>query len=109
MKQSCGVWASRPWRNLWKRAGKIRAGYGENKPITDDNYDKSLTVKCVNGTFVGKNTDDIIIAYKGIPFVGRQPVGEYRWKAPVAYGADDGIYEAYYNGKTPCQVEGNTA
>ena len=59
----------------------------------------------MNGTFVGKNTDDIIIAYKGIPFVGRQPVGEYRWKAPVAYGADDGIYEAYYNGKTSCQVE----
>ena len=84
---------------------KVRAGYGENKPITDDNYDKSLAVKCVNGTFVGKKTDDNIIAYKGIPFVGQQPVGEYRWKAPVEYGADDGIYEAYYNGKAPCQRE----
>ena len=84
---------------------KVRARYGENKPITDDNYDKSLAVKCVNGTFVGKKTDDNIIAYKGIPFVGQQPEGEYRWKAPVEYGADDGIYEAYYNGKAPCQRE----
>ena len=28
--------------------------YGENKKITDGNYDKSLAVKCINGTFVGK-------------------------------------------------------
>ena len=74
----------------------------ENKRITDNNYDKSLAVKCINGTFVGKKTDNII-AYRGIPFVGRQPVGENRWKAPVDYAADDGIYEAYYNAKSPCQ------
>ena len=74
----------------------------ENKRITDNNYDKSLAVKCINGTFVGKKTDNII-AYRGIPFVGRQPVGENRWKAPVGYAADDGIYEAYYNAKSPCQ------
>ena len=92
-------------RSLEETKAKIRAEYGENKPITDDNYDKSLAVKCVNGTFVGKNTEDNIIAYKGIPFVGEQPVGEYRWKAPVEYGPDDGVYEAYYNGKTPCQSE----
>ena len=24
---------------------------GENKPITDGNYDQSLAVKCINGTF----------------------------------------------------------
>ena len=83
---------------------KMRALYGENKQITDDNYDKSLAVKCINGTFVGKKTDNII-AYKGIPFVGEQPVGTYRWKAPVGFTADDGVYEAYYNGKTPCQIE----
>ena len=28
--------------------------YKENKKITGGNYDKSLAVKCVNGTFVGK-------------------------------------------------------
>ena len=83
---------------------KLRAQYGENKQITDGNYDKSLAVKCINGTFVGKKTDGII-AYKGIPFVGVQPVGEHRWKAPVDYTEDDGVYEAYYNGKSPRQHE----
>ena len=82
--------------------------YGENKRITDEKYDKALAVKCVNGTFVGKKTDGII-AYKGIPFVSKQPIGEQRWKAPVAYGADDGVYEAYYNGKTSCQPKGDPA
>ena len=48
----------------------LRAQYGENKQIADGNYDKSLAVKCVNGTFVGKKTENII-AYKGIPFVSR--------------------------------------
>ncbi len=82
----------------------LRAQYGENKKITDGNYDKSLAVKCVNGTFVGKKNEGVI-AYKGIPFVGRQPVGELRWKAPVDVVPDDGVYEAYYNAKSPCQVE----
>ena len=83
---------------------EMRALYGENKPITDGNYDKSLAVKCVNGTFVGKKREGVI-AYKGIPFVGKQPVGDLRWKAPVDVVPDDGIYEAYYNGKSPCQVD----
>ena len=89
-------------RALDEAKKKVRAHYGENKRITDGNYDKSLAVKCVNGTFVGKRTENII-AYKGIPFVGKQPVGDLRWKAPVDVVPDDGIYEAYYNGKTPCQ------
>nr|MCR5602434.1 carboxylesterase family protein [Lachnospiraceae bacterium] len=83
---------------------KVRAGYGENKKITDGNYDKSLAVKCINGTFVGRKTENII-AYKGIPFTGKPPVGNLRWKAPVEYLPDDGIYEAYYNGKSPRQGE----
>ena len=83
---------------------RMKALYGENKQITDGNYDQSLAVKCINGTFVGRRTDGVV-AYKGIPFVGQQPVGELRWKAPVDCVADDGIYEAYYNGKSPCQVE----
>ena len=52
---------------------------------------------------MGKKTEGVI-AYKGIPFVGKQPVGELRWKAPVDIVPDDGVYEAYYNGKSPCQV-----
>ena len=42
------------------------ANYIENKQITDGRYDQSLAVKCVNGTFVGTKTENII-AYKGIP------------------------------------------
>ena len=85
----------------------LRAQYGENRRITDGNYDKSLAVKCVNGTFVGRKNEGVI-AYKGIPFVGRQPVGELRWKAPVDVVPDDGVYEAYYNAKSPWQKESGT-
>ena len=76
----------------------------ENKKITDGNYDESLAVKCVNGTFVGRKNDGVI-AYKGIPFVGKQPVGTLRWKAPVDVVPDDGVYEAYYNAKIPYQID----
>ena len=44
---------------------RMEALYGENHQITDDNYDKSLAVKCINGTFVGKKTDNVI-AFKRI-------------------------------------------
>ncbi len=78
---------------------QLRALYGENHKITDGNYDKSLAVKCINGTFVGKKTDGII-SYRGIPFVGKQPVGNLRWKAPVDVVPDNGVYEAYHNAKS---------
>ena len=48
-----------------------------------------------------------VISFKGIPFVGQQPVGNLRWKAPVDVTPDDGIYEAYYYGKTPIQEPGD--
>ena len=79
----------------------LRAQYGENKRITDGNYDKSLAVKCINGTFIGKMTENII-SYRGIPFVGKHPVGELRWKVHVDVIPDDGVslepFEAYANG-----------
>lgn len=74
----------------------------QNKPIPYGNYDKFLAVKCINGTFVGTKTDNII-SYKGIPFVGEQPVGNCRWKAPVPYVADDGVYEARHFAKLAVQ------
>ena len=74
----------------------------QNSKITKGGYDKSLAVKCVNGTFVGTKTDNII-SYKGIPFVGEQPVGSLRWKAPVDYRADDGVYEAFHFEKLSVQ------
>ena len=82
----------------------IRGLYGENKPITDGRYDRSLAVKCINGTFVGKKTDGII-AFRGIPYVGKQPVGELRWKAPVDVTPSDSVFEAYYNAKAAPQPE----
>ena len=48
---------------------KVRADYGENRKIADGNYDKSLAVRCVNGTFVGRRRENII-AYKGILSAG---------------------------------------
>ena len=89
-----------------KARERMQTLYGENKQITDGNYDQSLAVKCINGTFVGKRADGVV-AYKGIPFVGQQPVGDLRWKAPVDCVPDDGVYEAYYIGKSPCQVYDN--
>ena len=89
---------------LAEERAQLQALYGENKKITDGNYDKTLAVKCINGTFVGKRSGGIV-AYKGIPYVGQQPVGELRWKAPVDYVADESVYEAYYNAKSPYQRE----
>ena len=74
-----------------------------NKRIQDGHYDKALAVKCINGTFVGMETDGII-SYKGIPFVGKQPVGDLRWKDPVDVAPDSGLYEAYHYGKAPVQA-----
>ncbi|MBQ7617510.1 MAG: carboxylesterase family protein [Desulfovibrio sp.] len=78
---------------------QLRAQYGVNQKITDGKYDPALAVKCINGTFVGKKTGNSIV-YKGIPFVGKQPVGKLRWKAPVNFAPDNGVYEAYYNAKS---------
>ena len=82
--------------------------YIKNQQITDGNYDKSLAVKCINGTFVGKKAENII-SYKGIPFVGQQPVGNLRWKAPVDVTPSDEVYEAYNYGKAPVQEDGDPA
>ena len=41
-------------KGLEEATERMRALYGENHEITDGNYDKSLAVKCINGTFVGK-------------------------------------------------------
>ena len=52
-----------------------------NKKITDVNYDQSLAVKCINGTFVGKKSENVI-TYKGIPFVDSLSAtcaGKHRW------------------------------
>ena len=87
---------------MCEKEEQLRAQYSENQKITGGNYDKSLAVKCINGIFVGKKTENII-SYKGIPFVGQQPIGELRWKAPVEYSSNDGVYEAYHFEKMSVQ------
>ena len=98
-KQGTASVAEEQLKAINEEKEQLRAQYGENKRITDGGYDQSLAVRCVNGTFVGKKTENIV-AYRGIPFVGRQPVGELRWKAPTDCTPDDGVYEAYYNAKS---------
>lgn len=86
-----------------KVMAKIKASYADNKVIVDNNYDKSLAAHCINGTFVGINAGDNIIEYRGIPFVGEQPVNDYRWKPPVEFKKSTTVYEAYHFAKSPCQ------
>ena len=52
---------------------RMQALYGENKEITGD-YDKTLSVTCNNGIFVGKATENVL-SFKGIPYA-KPPVGE---------------------------------
>ena len=62
-------------------------------------------VRTENGWVRGiQAADPRITAYKGIPFVGKQPVGDLRWKAPVDVAPDIGLYEAYHYGKAPVQA-----
>ncbi len=82
---------------------EIRSLYGENRKIDDGSYDRDLAVTCRNGTFVGKETEQVR-SYKGIPYA-RPPVGDLRWKMPVPAEAEDGIYEAFYYGKSGIQTE----
>ena len=88
-----------------KKIDLIRASFGVNNGITGG-YDEALAVRCRNGVFVGKETDGIL-AFRGVPFA-KPPVGELRWKAPVAPADSDSVSEAYYNGKTPIQTEWKT-
>lgn len=89
--------AERPSKKCFDDMLKL---YGENKEVNYD-YDKSLSVKCENGTFVGKLKNDVI-SFKGIPFA-KPPINENRWKAPLYVDKSEKVYEAYYFGKTAIQ------
>ena len=88
---------------LEKEGAEMELIKGENKEITGNDYDRSLAVVCDNGTFVGKEKNDVR-SYRGIPFA-EAPIGELRWKPPVDAKEDDGVYEAYYYGKSGIQTE----
>ena len=80
----------------------IHASYGENQKLTVV-PSGATSIHLSNGTFVGKEQGGVE-TYKGIPFA-LPPVGALRWRAPVAAPDGDGIYEAYYNGKSAIQTE----
>lgn len=63
---------------------------------------EDYSAKCVNGTFVGVENEGVV-SFKGIPFA-KAPIGNLRWKEPCCTSPDDGIYEAYYNAKSPIQT-----
>ena len=42
---------------------------GKNKPITDGKYNQSLAVKCVNGTFVGQESEQKIVDWERTYFL----------------------------------------
>ena len=67
-----------------------------NSEITGD-YDKAHAVKCVNGTFVGTETNGVA-SWLGIPYA-KAPVGARRFKAPEYVDACDKVFEAKFYGK----------
>ena len=62
----------------------------------------SNEIKCNNGTFIGKETDGLII-WRGIPYA-TQPVGKLRWKKALPAADDDGVYDATKPGHDPIQL-----
>ena len=79
---------------------------GENKEITGTDYAQALAVACDNGTFVGREKNGVR-AYRGIPYA-MPPVGALRWQPPVDAEENDGVYEAYYYGKSGIQTDADT-
>ena len=69
----------------------------------DGPFDPRVSAKCVNGTFVGLQSDGVV-AFRGIPFAA-PPTGPRRWREPVPAEASDGVFEAYYNGPSPIQTK----
>ena len=57
------------------------------------------TVKCNNGSFIGDESEDLII-WRGIPYA-TQPIGNLRWKKALPAADHDGIYEARRYGSIP--------
>ena len=71
--------------------------YSRHKLIIMRDMNKSI--KCNNGTFVGKESDELII-WKGIPYA-TQPVGKLRWQKALPAVEDDGVYDATKPGHIP--------
>ncbi|ORX44166.1 alpha/beta-hydrolase [Piromyces finnis] len=77
--------------------------FNTNKPI-EGTYNKTLSVSCKNGIFVGEKTDDDILSFKGIPYA-KPPTGKLRWKPPVRPDDSLTVMEAYHFGYSPIQTQ----
>ncbi|MBR6410093.1 MAG: carboxylesterase family protein [Clostridia bacterium] len=82
---------------------RIRAQYGENRALGSV-PDQGPSVRCENGTFVGRTDDHGNSVFRGIPYA-KAPVGSRRWKKAEPPDPSDGVFTAVYNGKTPIQTE----
>ena len=80
---------------------EMRARFGVNRAISGS-YDDALAARCANGVFVGRREGRVTV-WRGIPFA-LPPTGTLRWKAPEPVRDDSGVYEAYYNGRSPIQT-----
>ena len=81
----------------------LKKQYKKNNRL-DSIPQNSFPVKCHNGTFVGKEKENII-SYKGIPFA-KPPIKNLRWKPPVECDNSNDIFEAYSFQKSPVQTHG---
>jgi len=80
---------------------EIRKKYKKNNRL-ETIPKNSFPVKCFNGTFLGKEEENII-SYKGIPFA-KPPIKNLRWKPPLDCDNSNDIFEAYYFQKSPIQI-----
>ena len=79
-----------------------KKGDGSYGKLKDD-LDKNMKeVKCNNGTFIGKETGDLII-WKGIPYA-TQPVGKLRWKKALPTEDNNGVFDATKPGHIPIGI-----
>ena len=69
---------------------------------TGDSADP-LKVTCNNGVMLGQEENGVV-SYKGVPYA-EPPVGDLRWKAPVAAADSDEEIECYEFGDTALQYE----
>lgn len=72
---------------------------------TNDKQESNCTAICRNGRFVGKaEAETGVLSFKGIPYA-KAPMGNLRWKAPVAPDDCDSVKTAYEFGKSSVQYE----
>ncbi len=78
---------------------------GENKEIIG-RYNSNLAVKTENGIFVAKKNRKVH-EFLGIPYA-KPPIGSLRWRVPQKPDPSDRVWEAYYFGASPIQVDEQT-